>query len=134
MPVKHFYLTGRFFSPLPRLYRIDGGKADARASTVAMRAKRKNPRSAFGAPAGFRSRLFSASVRGKTCGPLKKSLHKLLGVEQFEIVHLLAHADEHDGDLQFPAQREHKPALGGAVQLGEHDAVQFDRLVKDLRL
>ena len=51
MPVKHFYLTGRFFL-LPRLYRIDGGKVDARVNGCHAR-KEENPRSAFGAPAGF---------------------------------------------------------------------------------
>ena len=51
----------------------------------------------------------------------EKSLDELLGVEQFQIVDLLPHAREHDGDLQFAAQGEHEPALRGAIELGQDD-------------
>ncbi len=56
------------------------------------------------------------------------------GVEHAEILALLAHADEADGDFQLLRDGEHHAALGGAVELGDHQAGHAQALVEFLGL
>ena len=58
----------------------------------------------------------------------------MLGIKQLQIVDFLADARKDDGNFELAAKREHKTALCSTVQLGQHNAVQLDRLVEDLRL
>src|SRR2546426_5498740 len=57
-----------------------------------------------------------------------------LGIEGPEVLDLLAHPDELDGEPELARDPHHDAALGGAVELGEHYATQPDRLVEHTRL
>src|ERR1700761_2206265 len=56
------------------------------------------------------------------------------GVERTQILELLADADQLDRDAELGRDRQRDPALGGAVELGEHDPGDVDRLRERLGL
>ena len=65
---------------------------------------------------------------------LYQCVYEILGVKGDQVVEFLAHADIEDRELEFHGDGDDHSALGGAVQLGEHDAVEVDRLGEYLRL
>ena len=67
-------------------------------------------------------------------GGLEERGHELGGVENAEILGVLAHADEADGNAQPLCDGEHHAALGGAVELGDHEPRDAEPLVELRRL
>ena len=65
---------------------------------------------------------------------LQQRGHELRGIEHPEILALLAHPDEADGQVQFLRDGKQDAALGGAVELGDHQAGDADPFVKLLGL
>src|SRR3954453_14577331 len=59
---------------------------------------------------------------------------EVVGVERTQIVELLADADQLHRDAQLAGDRERDPALRGAVELGQDDAVDRHRLREELGL
>ncbi len=55
-----------------------------------------------------------------------------VGVEQVEVLELLAGGGEGDGPADDLLHRERRAAAGVAVELGEDDAVELERLVEGL--
>ena len=55
-------------------------------------------------------------------GSLEQRSHELFGVERQQIVHLFAHPDIADRQVQLARDRDHDAAFGRAVQLGQNDA------------
>src|SRR4051812_11759223 len=53
---------------------------------------------------------------------LEQRLHVRLRVERLQVVHALANADVLHRQVELLLDREDRPALGGAVELGQHDA------------
>src|SRR5512144_1823719 len=49
-------------------------------------------------------------------------IDKCRGIERPQVADLLPYADESHRDLQLVTDPQHDAALGGAVELGEHDA------------
>ena len=86
--------------------------------------------------------MFASPVRGlRSLSPapavvdsVEQRLDEAVGVERQEVVGLLPHPDEADRDAEVVLDREHDPALGRRVELGEHDAGQADGLVERLGL
>src|SRR6266545_1882985 len=59
-------------------------------------------------------------------GVLEEGVHEAVGVELLEVLELLAHAHELDGDVELVVDGDHYASLGGAVQLGEDDPADLD--------
>src|SRR5439155_17305529 len=59
---------------------------------------------------------------------LEQRVDELVGVERDEVVDRLAEADQLDRYAQVGLDRERDAALGGAVELGQHDATDLDGL------
>src|SRR5690554_4556451 len=86
----------------------------------------------------------SSSTRGGTLavslasgspgGHVQQGPHEGGGVVRLQVVLVLAHADELDGDSQLPRYGQEYAALGGAVQLGDDHAGQLHGLVEAARL
>src|SRR4051794_17890657 len=55
-------------------------------------------------------------------------------VERAQVLELLARPDELDRQPEFPGDGERDATLGGAVELGQHDAADVDRLGEQARL
>src|SRR5271170_8035632 len=73
--------------------------------------------------------------RSESCGGLVRARfqqrrYEFLRVEHTEILALLAHADEADGNLQFLRDGEHHASLGGAVELGDDQPGYSEPLVE----
>src|ERR1051326_7713802 len=65
---------------------------------------------------------------------LKQFLDVIVGVENLQVVELLAHADELDRQVELFLDAEDRASLGGAVELGQDDASAVDRLLEHLGL
>src|SRR6478609_4318450 len=59
---------------------------------------------------------------------------EVVGVERAQVLERLADADELDRDAELAGDGQGDPALGGAVELGEDDPVDRDRLGEQLGL
>ena len=82
---------------------------------------------------GVRSTMRIFSMRSTTIdiggfSGLEEGVDELLGVEGGDVVRLLAGADVEDGEAKFLGDGEDDATLGGAIKLGEDDAVAFDGL------
>src|SRR5688572_29108256 len=53
---------------------------------------------------------------------LQHLLHKRAALEEIEVFHLLARADEARGDAEFVLNRHHTAAFAAAVEFGDDDA------------
>src|SRR3954447_11831129 len=81
----------------------------------------------------------SLPTRGRPDGRQRQPLHRLpeqgvherLGLERSEVVGTLAEADQLHRHAELALHRDHDPALGGAVQLGQHDPGDVDGLGED---
>ena len=61
----------------------------------------------------------------------ENGVHELLGVEGLEVVQLLAEADVVHRQAQLIADGDGDAALGGAVQLGEYDALDVGHFLEE---
>src|SRR6476659_3900066 len=98
-----------------------------RPRTERGRAERRRARMPPGWPDGIRA--LRRRVRSHDDG-----VDEGLGVEGGEVVGSLAEADELDRDAELALDRHDDAALGRAVELGQHDAGDVDRLGEDLGL
>src|SRR5438045_2347680 len=101
-----------------------------RSSFLGARAWRGSQRRA----AGGAERFATPFSRGGRLLALVERLDERGGVELAEIRHFFADAHEPHRDLEVVADAEDDPALGGAVELGEHDAGDPHGLLEDLSL
>src|ERR1700704_1032650 len=73
-------------------------------------------------------RAFPASPRASRGSILRSAgigvqrVDECSGIERPQVADLLPYADESHRDLQLVTDPQHDAALGGAIELGEHDA------------
>src|SRR3954453_829033 len=82
--------------------------------------------------AGGSSSIRSCGGTWRTSG--EQRAREVVRVERAQVLERLADADQLDRDAELGRDRHGDPALRGAVELGQHDAVDLDGLGEQLRL
>src|ERR1700729_2204290 len=75
-----------------------------------------------------------ATAPGKETASGHQRPREVRGVEGAQILELLPHPDQLDRDAELLRDGERDPALGGAVELGQHEPGHVDRLREGLGL
>src|SRR2546430_2103361 len=94
--------------------------------------------SAFSAPLRFKiietQRRRERREKTEEISFLEQGIDIRLGIEDFQVLELLADADELDRQAGLLLDAEDRSSLGGAVELGQDDAGAFDGLLEVLGL
>ena len=81
-----------------------------------------------------RPRLSGSLGEPSAVGLAEQRVHERLRVEGRQVVGAFSEPDELDRHAQLALYGDHDAALGGAVELGQHDAGDVDDLAEDARL
>src|SRR3954452_3248537 len=67
------------------------------------------------------SQFAVAGAQGRAVSLAEQRVHELLGVERRKIIRTFTQADQLDRPPELTLDRHHDAALGGPVELGQHD-------------
>ena len=107
-------------------------RASRTARSRAQRARAARRTAAAGARSDERQRDEARRLHGTP--PCRRGRREHTGIERFQIVRALSHADAHHGEPEFPRDGHYDAAFRRPVELGEDDGVERQRPIELARL